>query len=362
VQCAVELQRGMVDRNLRTLPDQRITFRFGVSADQVTANGNDLVSRAVAALPGNILATLIKPGTEFYRERGNLAVRLAGLAEPAGICISDAVQDAIRDRLPYMFADIGKQNLEIGAVPVHCYAVSADFMASSPRLTAQNPRSRSMRLRTAAVAVSVFATLGVCGMALLAWLGANSPKTVIPVTLTAGSHVPSVDVTASGAALASSRQSPAMSSTAADIDTQAPPEANRDTQAPGAWQPPLASNTAVDGSVQALSPGPALSEIEGVVVRGKQAPTAKTTPDNGAPALSGIQAPAVLQTLNNGVAVFRGKQEASALQITADSGAAVVRGNQAPSTLQLAPDTAAVVVRGTRASPGSPLSARADQR
>jgi len=111
VQCAVELQRGMVDRNLRTLPDQRITFRFGVSADQVTANGNDLVSRAVAALPGNILATLIKPGTEFYRERGNLAVRLAGLAEPAGICISDAVQDAIRDRLPYMFADIGKQNL-----------------------------------------------------------------------------------------------------------------------------------------------------------------------------------------------------------------------------------------------------------
>jgi class 3 adenylate cyclase len=364
VRCAVELQRGMVDRNLRTLPDQRITFRFGVSADQVTANGNDLVSRAVAALPANILATLIKPSTEFYRERGNRAVRLAGLAEPAGICISDAVQDAIRGQLPYMFADIGKQNLEIGAAPVHCYAVNADFTASSPHLTAQNLQSRPMRLRTAAVAVSVFATLGVCAMALFAWLGANSPTAVIPATVTAGSHVPSVDVTAGGAALASSsRESSPISSTAADIDTQAPPEADRDTQAPRASQPPLASNAAVDGSVRALSSGPALSEIDGVVVRGKQAPTPQTTPDNGAAALSGFQAPAVLQTLpNNGVAVFRGKQEASALQIAADSGAAVVRGNQAPSTPQIAPDTATVVVRGTRVFPEPPLSARPDQR
>ena len=334
VRCAVELQRGMVDRNIRTSPDRRITFRVGVSVGQVTANDDDLVSRAVAALSKDSLATLIKPGSEFYGEPGNMAVRLAELAQPAGICISDAVQDAIRDQLPYMLEDIGKQNIEIGAAPVHCNAVNADPVAFKPRLAAQDPQSRAMRLRTATIAVSVFATVGIWGAALLAWLGANSSMAVSPATVSAGSHAVSVGVTADWAALeSSSRQSAPMTSTAADTDTQAPP----------ASRTPLASNAEVDGGIQALSLRAASSEIDGVVVSGKQAPSAQTTPDNGRAAVRGIQAPAVVQTtLNNGVAV--------------------VRGNQAPSTLQIAPDAATDVVRGTRVFSGPPLSSRPDQR
>jgi class 3 adenylate cyclase len=335
VRCAVELQRGMVDRNIRTLPDRRITFRVGVSVGEVTANDDDLVSRAVAALSRDSLAPLIKPGSEFYGEPGNIAVRLAELAQPAGICISNAVQDAIRDRLPYMFEDIGKHNVEIGAAPVHCYAVNADFVAFKPRLAARSPQSRAKRLRTAAVAVSVFATIGIWGAALLAWLGANSSTAVIPATVSAGSTVLSVGVTADGAALeSSSRQSAPMTSTAADTDTQAPP----------ASQTPLASSAVVDGGIQALSSRPASSDIDGVVVRGKQAQSAlQTTRDNGRAAVSGIQAPAVVQT-------------------TLNSGVAVVRGNQAPSTLQIAPDAATDVVRGTRVFSGPPLSSRPDER
>ena len=335
VRCAVELQRGMVDRNIRTLPDRRITFRIGVSVGEVTANDDDLVSRAVAALSRDSLAPLIKPGSEFYGEPGNMAVRLAELARPAGICITDAVQDAIRDRLPYVFEDIGKHNVEIGAAPVHCYAVNADFVAFKPRLAARSPQSRAKRLRTAAVAVSVFATVGIWGAALLAWLGANSSTAVIPATVSAGSTVLSVGVTADGAALeSSSRQSAPMTSTAADTDTQAPP----------ASQTPLASSAVVDGGIQALSSRPASSDIDGVVVRGKQAQSAlQTTRDNGRAAVSGIQAPAVVQT-------------------TLNSGVAVVRGNQAPSTLQIAPDAATDVVRGTRVFSGPPLSSRPGER
>ena len=335
VRCAVELQRGMVDRNIRTLPDRRITFRVGVSVGEVTANDDDLVSRAVAALSRDSLAPLIKPGSEFYGEPGNMAVRLAELARPAGICITDAVQDAIRDRLPYVFEDIGKHNVEIGAAPVHCYAVNADFVAFKPRLAAHSPQSRAKRLRTAAVAVSVFATVGIWGAALLTWLGANSSTALIPATVSAGSPMLSVGVTADGTALeSSSQQSAPMTSTAADTDTQAPP----------ASQTPLASNAVVDGGIQALSLRPASSDIDGVVVRGKQAQSAlQTTRDNGRAAVSGIQAPAVVQT-------------------TLNSGVAVVRGNQAPSTLQIAPDAATDVVRGTRVFSGPPLSFRPDER
>jgi class 3 adenylate cyclase len=305
VRCAVEFQRGMIDRDIRTLPDRRITFRVGVSVGQVTANDDDLVSRAVAALSRDTLVTLIKPGSEFYGEPGNMAVRLAELAQPAGICISDTVQDAIRDQLPYMFQDIGKHNVEIGAAPVRCYAVNADFVALKPRLTAHNPQSRAKRLRTAAIALSVLATVGIWGAALLAWLGANSSTAVIPATGSAGSPVLSVGVTADEAALeSSSRQSAAMPSTAADADTQAPPAA----------QTPFASKAVVDGAIQPLSSRPASSEIDGVVVRGKQTQSAlQTTPDKGRAAVRGVQAPAVVQT-------------------TLNSGVAVVRGNQAPST------------------------------
>jgi class 3 adenylate cyclase len=355
VRCAVELQCGMIDRNIRKLPGRRITFRVGVSVGQVTGNGDDLVSRAVAALPRDTLATLIKPGSEIDRERGNMAVRLAGLAEPAGICISDAVQDAIRDQLPYMFKDIGKRNLEIRAAPVHCYAMNADGVASVRRFASQKPRSRPVRLRSAAIAVSAFATVGLCGVAVLMWLGTNSSTAVIPAPVTAGSHVPPVGITADEAAPASSpRQSPPMSSAAAATDNQAPPASQiplangtvavSDPQAPWAAQPSLASNNAaVERSSQVASPRPAPSEIGVVVVRGKQAPALQTTPDDGTAALGGIQAPAVLQT-------------------TMNSGVAVVRGNQAPSTLQIGPEADTDVVRGTRVISGPPLSSRPDQR
>jgi class 3 adenylate cyclase len=355
VRCAVELQSGMIDRNIRTLPDRRITFSVGVTMGRVTGNGDDLITRAVAALPRDTLATLIKPGAEVCGERGNIAVRLAALAEPAGICISGAVWDAIRGQLPYKFKDIGKQNLEIGAAPVNCYAMNADAVAFGPRLAAQNTQRRPTRLRTAAVAVGAAATVGVWSIALWAWLATHSSTTLVHEPVAAGSHVPSVRITADGAAPAESpRQSPVVSSTAADTDTQAPPAsqtplasgtvADGGMQAPSASHPSIASNAAADSRIQAPSSRPAPSEIGAVVVRGKQAPPAsETADDNGTAALRGTQAPSVVQT-------------------TVNSGAAVVRGNQAPSAPEIAPNGATDVIRRTRVFSRAPLSSPPDQR
>ena len=355
VRCAVELQSGMIDRNIRTLPNRRITFSVGVTMGQVTGNGDDLITRAVAALPRDTLATLIKPGAEVCGERGDIAVRLAALAEPAGICISGAVWDAIRGQLPYKFKDIGKQNLEIGAAPVNCYAMSAEAVAFGPRLAAQNTQRRPRRLRTAAVAVGAAATVGVWGIALWAWLATHSSTTLVQAPVAAGSHMPSVGTTVDRAAPAESpRQSPLMSSTAADTDTQAPPAsqtpvasgtvADRATQAPSASQPSIASDAAADSRIQAPSSPPAPPEIGAVVVRGKQAPPALQTADD------------------NGTAALRGTQAPSGLQTTGNSGAAVVRGNQAPSAPEIAPNGATDVIRGTRVSSRALLSSPPDQR
>jgi class 3 adenylate cyclase len=354
VRCAVELQSGLIDRNIRVLPDRRITFRVGVAIGQVTGHSDDLVIRAVAALPTETLATLIKSGAEMRGERGAPAVRLAALAEPGGICISGAVQDAIRDELPYMFEYIGKQNLELRAAPVECYAMNADAVASGARPAAQRLQRRPIRFRTAAVAVGVFGAVGACGVALLAWLGTHPSTALIHAPVMVGSQVSSIGITADGAAPASSPQTPLVGSMAADTDTQtlASPQtplaggmvAGRATQAPSASQPSLASNAAADSRDQSLTSQPAPSEIDAVVVRGKPAVSAlQTTDSNSTPALRGTQAPSILQT-------------------TANSGAAVVRGNQAPSAPEFAPDGATDVIRGTRIISPPPLSSRPDQR
>jgi class 3 adenylate cyclase len=266
VACAVELQSGMTDHDIGPSPDQWVTFRLGIEIGEVTAGGDDLVSRAVAALPTDTLATLIKPGTVLYGYTGNIAARLAALAEPAGICISGAVRDAIRDQLPYVFEDIGRRNLDIRAPQVHCYAMSAAALASRPHLAGQNSQSRPVRLRSAAVAVGVFATAGVWGVALWTWLGATSPRTPMPAVVAIGSHPALVGNTVNGAALAGS-----------------------------VLQIPLVSNTVGDGDARALLSRPTLFDIGAGVSDLRPAPALQPAPESGTAAVNPALAPSALQ-------------------------------------------------------------------
>ncbi len=77
VQCAVEIQKGMAERNTDEPDDQRIIFRIGVNLGDVIIEGDDIHGDGV-----------------------NVAARLEGLAEPGGICISGTVYDAVGSRLP----------------------------------------------------------------------------------------------------------------------------------------------------------------------------------------------------------------------------------------------------------------------
>ena len=333
VQCAVDLQRGMIDRNLGTAPDRRIAFRVGINIGAAATFGDDLVSRAVAALPIDQLASLIKPGSESFGEAGNIAMRIAGLADPAGICISEAVRDAIRDQLPFSFGDIGKHDIGIRAAPVRCYAMSADSVASRTRSVAPNPTwfrhpSSNWRMRRAALVAGVAGTGGVWAVALWAWLGANLSPVPIPTLATAerqDSRTQSVSRVPNPSADEPSVPSPPLASSMA---------ADSDTQASLGKQPSLASNT--DGGIRPSSPQPTFLEFGAAVVRGKQAPSAlQTTPDSGPLVVKGNQAP-------------------SARQITPDSSAPVVKGNHAPSSLQASANTGTDVLRGTRAPSGPP--------
>ena len=80
VRCAVEVQRGIIDREPDVQDERRIRFRIGVNLGDVIVDGDDIFGDGV-----------------------NVAARLEALAEPGGICVSRVVRDQVRDRLDYTF-------------------------------------------------------------------------------------------------------------------------------------------------------------------------------------------------------------------------------------------------------------------
>jgi adenylate cyclase len=100
VRCGAEIQRAITDRNADTPEDERISFRVGINLGDVIVEHEDIFGDGV-----------------------NIAARLEALAEPGGICISRVVHDQIRDKLPYLFEDMGEQSLKNIDRPVHVYRI-----------------------------------------------------------------------------------------------------------------------------------------------------------------------------------------------------------------------------------------------
>ena len=169
--CAVEMQQTMIERNAKTVADNRVMFRISVSLGNVAE---------VEAL--------------------NISARLRALAEPGGVCISHAVRKLVRDKLPYAFEDIGEHGVKNLAVPVRAYAMSTDAVASAPSATGQPfPASgqRWMSPRSAVIAASVAVTVGIWTTAWWSWLDGNSSTAPIQVLVAANPQAPQVIGTAS---------------------------------------------------------------------------------------------------------------------------------------------------------------------
>jgi len=253
VRCAVEVQGGMIDRNIGAAADRRIAFRIGINSGDVTPTGGDLVSRAVAALPTDRLMTLVKPGTEIYGNSSRIAERIAAFAQPGGICISGAVWDAIRDQLPSAFEDLGKQNLDIGAGPVHCFAMRADSVAAGQRIAAQDAVSAPVSgMSSSAPRTALQKVLLTAGLVftIAVWIGGGL------VFLDSFRHQPSTptaSVTDSPAAMPQPA-APAWPEVAATDnalqppEAQSPPKSRSSPSSPAVSPPPVSAATAPSGS------------------------------------------------------------------------------------------------------------------
>src|SRR5438552_7186457 len=84
LRCAVEIQRGMAERNAEVPQDKRIEFRMGINIGDIIEDGGDIFGDGV-----------------------NVAARLEGIADRGGICISRHVLDQVEGKLDLTFRELG---------------------------------------------------------------------------------------------------------------------------------------------------------------------------------------------------------------------------------------------------------------
>jgi TolB-like protein/class 3 adenylate cyclase len=101
VNCAIEIQRAMVERNAGVAPDKRIEFRIGIHlGDVVEESDGDLMGDGV-----------------------NIAARLEGVAEPGAICLSEDAYRQVKGRLDLKASDLGLTQLKNIAEPIRVYSL-----------------------------------------------------------------------------------------------------------------------------------------------------------------------------------------------------------------------------------------------
>ena len=106
VRCAVDVQRGMAERNANVPPGQRIEFRIGINVGDIIIDDEDIFGDGV-----------------------NVAARLQTLAEPGGICVSRVVRDQVLDKLSFAFEDLGAQEVKNIVRPIEVYRVALEAEA-----------------------------------------------------------------------------------------------------------------------------------------------------------------------------------------------------------------------------------------
>src|SRR3984957_17253012 len=95
VECAVAIQKLMVERNAEAPESAKIVYRIGVHLGDVLIEGDDILGEGV-----------------------NIAARLEAICEPGGVLLSSAAYDQTRGKIDAEFIDLGERGLKNIAAPV----------------------------------------------------------------------------------------------------------------------------------------------------------------------------------------------------------------------------------------------------
>ena len=119
VECAIAIQKLMVERNAGMPEAKRIVYRIGVNLGDVLIEGDDILGDGV-----------------------NIAARLEGLCEPGGVLISGTAYDHVRGKIDAHFVDLGDKDLKNVVRQVRVYALNTGSELSQTAVSAFEPGRR----------------------------------------------------------------------------------------------------------------------------------------------------------------------------------------------------------------------------
>jgi adenylate cyclase len=131
VQCAVNLQRAMGERNFAVDACERIEFRMGINVGDIIIDRGDMWGDGV-----------------------NVAARLEALAAPGGICVSGRVHEDVQGKLALAFEDTGEHRLKNIARPVRVYRIVLDESAPPAAARPSNGSDDPLPQESRSVAVT----------------------------------------------------------------------------------------------------------------------------------------------------------------------------------------------------------------
>jgi TolB-like protein/class 3 adenylate cyclase len=137
VRCGIEIQNGLVERNVGLPDDRRIQFRIGVHL-------GDVVEEADGDLMGDGV---------------NIAARLEGIAKPGAIALSEDAYRQVRGRIEFAVSDLGLKELKNIAEPLRVYSLEVGVPAEAKPAPLESPSQKTGPPRCSIV-VLPFASLG----------------------------------------------------------------------------------------------------------------------------------------------------------------------------------------------------------
>ncbi len=124
VRCAIEVQKGLVERNAGVPAERRIDFRIGVHLGDVVE----------------------EPDGDLMGEGVNIAARLEGICTPGAICLSEDAYRLVKGRLDRTVSDLGPTQLKNIADPIRVYSLQVGLPAQPKPLEQDAPVNPSPRL------------------------------------------------------------------------------------------------------------------------------------------------------------------------------------------------------------------------
>ena len=100
VNCAVEIQRDLAERNAELTYNRKMEFRIGVN-----------------------LGDVIEKNNQIYGDGVNITARVEVMAEAGGICITGRAYDQVANKLGLEYENLGEHQVKNISTPIRVYRV-----------------------------------------------------------------------------------------------------------------------------------------------------------------------------------------------------------------------------------------------